>query len=210
MRTLSAPHPAWPEAVDLGFDRIDADPGGALRVVAGLAASAQRLRLPEPFAFGESAHRDATMVRLLATAAAAFVPVDWTLRKPLPDTVPERALCHLPPPRDGGEPGRRWRAAHDVGSCTYRYGPGFVLVHDTRPGGPINRVHVEAGWVGAFRTLAGTDRPPAGGAAADLVDQLAAHQLALRLDDGYAVVLPYHADRRPPPGRVVPSVRPGP
>jgi hypothetical protein len=210
MRTLSAPHPEWPETVELGFGRIDADPDGALRVVAGLAGRAQRLRLPEPFAFGEFAPRDATMVRLLAAAAAAFVPVDWTLREPLPDTIPERALCHLPPPRDDGELGRRWRGAHDVGICTYRYGPGFVLIHDTRPGGPLNRVHVEAGWVDTFRTLAGTDRPPAGGAAADLVDQLVAHQLALRLDDRYAVVLPYHADRRPPPGRVIPSVKPSP
>jgi len=208
MRTLSAPHPAWPEAVELDLGRIDADPEAALRVVAGLAGRAQRLRLPEPFAFGESAHRDATMVRLLAAAAAAFVPVDWTLREPLPGTIPERALCHLPPPRGDGELGRRWCEAHDVGICTYRYGPGFVLVHDTRPGGPINRVHVEAGWVGTFRTLAGTDRPPAGGAAADLIEQLAAHQLALRLDDRYAVVLPYHAARRPPPGRVVRSVKP--
>jgi hypothetical protein len=199
MRTLSAPHPAWPESVDLDFGRIDADPGDALRVVAGLAGRAQRLRLPEPFAFGESAHRDATMVRLLAVAAATFVPVDWTLRKPLPETIPGRALCHLPPPRN--ELGRRWREAHDVGSCTYRYGPGFVLVHDTRPGGPLNRVHVEAGWVDTFRTLAGTCLPPSHGAAVDLLDQLAAHQLALRLDDRYAVVLPYHADRRPPPGR---------
>jgi hypothetical protein len=210
MRTLSAPHPAWPETVELDFGRIDADPDAALRFVAELAGRAQRLRLPEPFAFGEFAHRDATMVRLLAVAAAAFVPVDWTLRESLPDTIPERALCHLPPPRDDGELGRGWREAHDVGSCTYRYGPGFVLIHDTRPGGPINRVHVEAGWVDTFRTLAGTDRPPAGGAAADLIDQLAAHQLALRLDDRYAVVLPYHADRRPPPGRVVPSVKPSP
>ncbi|WP_329058152.1 DUF5825 family protein [Amycolatopsis sp. NBC_01480] len=201
MRTQSAPHPAWPETVELDFGRIDAGPDDALRVVAGLAGSAQRLRLPEPFSFGEEAHRDATMVRLLATAAAAFVPVDWTLRKSLPGTIPERALCHLPPPRDDGEPGRRWREAHGTGTCTYRYGPGFVLIHDTRPRGPINRVHVEAGWVDAFRTLAGTDRPPADGLAADLVDQLAAHQLALRLDDRYAVVLPYHADRRPPPGR---------
>ena len=205
MRTLAAPHPAWPETVELDVGRIDADPGAALRFVAELAGRAQRLRLPEPFAFGVSARRDATMVRLLAAAAAAFVPVDWTLREPLPDTVPERALCHLPPPRN--ELGRHWRAAHDVGLCTYRYGPGFVLIHDIRPGGPINRVHVEAGWVDTFRTLAGTDRPPAGGAAADLIDQLAAHQLALRLDDRYAVVLPYHADRRPPPGRVVPSAK---
>jgi hypothetical protein len=208
MRTLAAPHPAWPETVELDFGRIDADPGAALRVVAGLAGRAQRLRLPEPFAFGEFAHRDATMVRLLAVAAASFVPVDWTLREPLPDTVPERALCHLPPPRN--ELGRRWREAHDVGICTYRYGPGFVLIHDTRPDGPINRVHVEAGWVGTFRILAGTDRPPSDGAAAELLDQLAAHQLALRLADGYAVVLPYHADRRPPPGWVVPSVKPSP
>ena len=208
MRTLSAPHPAWPETVDLDFARIEADPGAALRVVAGLAGRAQRLRLPEPFAFGDSAHRDATMVRLLAVAAATFVPVDWTLREPLPDTIPGRALCHLPPPRN--ELGRRWREAHDGGSCTYRYGPGFVLIHDTRPGGPLNRVHVEAGWVDTFRTVAGTDRPPADGAAADLLDQLVAHQLALRLDDRYAVVLPYHADRRPPPGRAVPPVKPSP
>jgi uncharacterized protein DUF5825 len=208
VRTLSAPHPAWPETVELDFARIDADPGAALRVVAGLAGRAQRLRLPEPFAFGDSARRDATMVRLLAVAAATFVPVDWTLGEPLPDTVPGRALCHLPPPRN--ELGRHWREAHDGGSCTYRYGPGFVLIHDTRPGGPLNRVHVEAGWVDTFRTLAGTDRPPAAGAAADLLDQLAAHQLALRLDDRYAVVLPYHADRRPPPGRAVPSVKPSP
>jgi len=208
MRTLAAPHPAWPETVELGFDRIDADPGAALRAVAGLAGRAQRLRLPESFAFGESAHRDATMVRLLAAAAAAFVPVDWTLRAPLPDAVPGRALCHLPPPRGGGEAGRRWRETHDVGLCTYRYGPGFVLIHDTRPGGPLNRVHVEAPWVETFRVLAGTDAPPAGGAAADLLDQLAAHQLALRWDDRYAVVLPYHADRRPPPGRVVPPAKP--
>ena len=206
MRTLAAPHPAWPETVELDFGRIDADPGAALRVVAGLAGRAQRLRLPEPFAFGEFAHRDATMVRLLAAAAAAFVPVDWTLRESLPGTIPERALCHLPPPRN--ELGRGWREAHDVGSCTYRYGPGFVLIHDTRPGGPLNRVHVEAAWVETFRVLAGTDAPPAGGAAADLLDQLAAHQLALRWDDRYAVVLPYHADRRPPPGRVVPPAKP--
>ncbi|MEV6876595.1 DUF5825 family protein [Amycolatopsis sp. NPDC051128] len=208
MRTLAAPHPAWPETVELDLGRTDADPSAVLRVVAELAGRAQRLRLPEPFAFGEFAHRDATMVRLLAAAAAAFVPVDWILRESLPDTIPERAVCHLPPPRN--ELGRRWREAHDVGICTYRYGPGFVLIHDTRPGGPLNRVHVEAGWVDTFRTLAGTDRPPAGGAAADLVDQLAAYQLALRLDDRYAVVLPYHADRRPPPGRVAPAGKPRP
>src|SRR3954465_11106770 len=60
MRTLAAPHPAWPDTVELDFGRINADPDAALRVVAELAGRAQRLRLPEPFAFGESPHPPAT------------------------------------------------------------------------------------------------------------------------------------------------------
>ncbi|MEU0529207.1 DUF5825 family protein [Amycolatopsis tolypomycina] len=202
MRTLSTPHPEWPVTVEVAV--AGRDPGSAAALLAGLAEREQTLRLSEPVTFGRDPGEDVAVLSLLIAAAAVYVPVDWTLDDLGP--LPDRALWHLPPPGGGDAAAARWREVHRPGLCTYRNGPGFVLIQDRRPTASADeqpaRIRVERDWVAAFHELAEGHRVRAGGRAAQLLPQLVDLHLAVRLADDHAVVLPYHARRRTPPGHV--------
>jgi hypothetical protein len=200
MRTLTTPHPLWPPTHVLHLSEAADDLDTALDVIPQLQADDQRLEFDRPVRFGGRPEFDTAVLRILGAAAAAFVPVDWTLTGDLPWAV--RSVLHLPPPRDNGTvAARTWRAHFRFGLCAYRTGPGFISIHDVRPAGPKNRVIVQDEWAPTFLTLACTDLIPTDERGMTLLEQLAAIELALRVGDDRCVVLPYHAYRWPVPGR---------
>ncbi|ALG09466.1 DUF5825 family protein [Kibdelosporangium phytohabitans] len=156
----------------------------------------QRIRLGTPVRFGVSPSADTRALRFLVTAAERYVPVEWRMLGELP--WPLHTVVHLPPPTETDGPGtavaQQWRRQFDLALCTYRFGPGFVLLRDNRPGKERFRAHLGAGWVRPFRELvAGT------GEDTRLLGELVSAGLAMRLGGQPPVVLAAHLRRWPVP-----------
>lgn len=209
MDTLTEPHPAWPERAVLDLEEASDDVAGAVSFIAGLPAREQALIFDRPVRLGADPEQDVTVLRVLAAAVSAFVQVDWILEGGLPPSwLPLRNLVHLPPPRpDGSDLVTTWRERFVFGLCGYRRGPGFVSIHDVRPGGTKYHISVPGGEL--FLQLAGSDRTPDDPAAAELLDRLGELGLVLMLAPGRPFVLPYHVYRWPVPGRIGAAARTG-
>src|SRR5438132_3550007 len=84
-------------------------------------------------------------LRFLRDAAAARRDVLW--RAKLGSGVPIASITHLPPPAGGTGLALNpavsvWREYYRPDRFTWRSGPGFVLLLDTRPGAPPRRGHL--------------------------------------------------------------------
>lgn len=166
-----------------------------------VAAGARRLELPEPYRFGNSDGDDAAMLRLLAGATTRFLDVRWRLAGDLPWDLP--TVVHLTPPSGGVDPvasalAAGWRERYRFGLCTYRYGPGFVLLRDVRPGRQRKRVTLDGPWVAHFRRFAEHEDAAPVPESAVLRDELTEVGLALRCGHE-RVLLPYRLRRWPVP-----------
>jgi hypothetical protein len=207
MRTLSTRHPAWPDTAILDLDQAVDDLDAALQFVASLPARDQALQFTRPVRLAEDTAHDAAVLQILASAVAAFVPVNWVLTGLLPWSL--RTVVHLPPPRnapDADAVAGEWQRRVKFGLCAWRRGPGFVSIYDVRPNGTKYSLKAPDG---PFLAITSSRETPPPGAAADLLEELAGLDLVLRLDRANTVLLPYHAYRWPVPGRVGSTARTG-
>jgi hypothetical protein len=195
MRTLKPGQASWPDTLTVLTGKSGPE------AVARAERASQRLRLAAPLSLGRDPAADVAALRLLTEAIARQVPVDWALADEPP--WPVRTLVHLPPPRGATGPAARryadqWREQHRFGLCTYRRGPGFVRIHDLRPGGQNRRVMVDDPWAGRFEALAAATADAAVPAFRQLLGELTDTGLAIGLGDRYQV-LPFRPRRWPVP-----------
>jgi hypothetical protein len=189
--------------VTVDTDDLLADPGYATRVVAEAESGSRSLTLPGLIRLGTDPDLDVVALRLLAEATAADVDLRWRLGGEPP--WPLRTVVHLRPPIGAADAaGRRfaarWGELFRFGLCTYRRGPGFVALRDIRPGGIRLRTVADGRWAAAFETLLSSPACPAGDAASSqLLDELLAAGLALRLGADRHAVLPFRLRRWPIP-----------
>lgn len=199
MRT-EQPTALWPQSLEVRLDDLVTDAAAANRVISAARAGRQRVRLVEPVRPGAGSGRDLAVLRLLTAALADLVDVEWELAEEPP--WPARAVVHLPPPATASGAARayarQWRAGHAQGLCSYRCGPGFVRIRDTRPGGPQQNVLITDDWAEGFRALATHPWQWHDARAERLLASLGDADLALRLDGG-THVLPARLTRWPIP-----------
>lgn len=190
----------WPDVVTVDVDDVVGDPADAHRLLTEVEAAAQRLVVRQPVRLGIDPAFDAGWLRFLNAATRRWhLPLHWSLAGKLP--WPLRTVVHMQPP-NSTEPGAaalvsRWRGDFAVALCTFRLGPDFVAIRDRRPGGTAFRAHLDGRWVAAFHTLlegsVNTDDDR------QLLDELTAAGLALRLDTERHVVLAQRLCRWPVP-----------
>ncbi|GAB2722556.1 RiPP maturation radical SAM C-methyltransferase [Kitasatospora kifunensis] len=121
----------------------------------------------------------------------------------LPDP---RLLYHLSPPGQADQPAEldSWRQAHRYGLLHYRRGPGFVVVHDSRPGARRAEIILDTPESGDLLDHYATPRPlpTADHPTFPAVQDLLRDDLLLALG-GLAVALPYRLHRLPLPIEVL-------
>jgi hypothetical protein len=166
-------------------------------VVLDAERTGRRVEVPEPVHLGVDPARDAAVLRILAEATARSVDVEWWLAS-VPDW-PVRAVSHLRPPagsvdRAGDGFVRDWRAAFEPGACTYRRGPDFIAVRDTRPGGRLRAV-LAGPAASTFEALVATVDSPTDAYSRQLLDELTELQFVLRLSATHHAILPYRLPR---------------
>jgi hypothetical protein len=190
-------------AVTVNTDEFLADPEYASRVMAETESRSRPLTLLGPIRLGADPDLDVVALRLLAEATSGHVDLHWELGGEPP--WPLRAVVHLRPPigaanAAGRRFATRWAELFRFGLCTYRRGPGFVALRDIRPDGERLRTVADGRWATAFETLLSTPACPNGDAASrQLLDELHTAGLALRLDGGRHVLLPFRLRRWPIP-----------
>lgn len=188
----------WPETVVLVIDELLADEAQWTRAISTAQESAQRLELREPIRFGDDVRRDVATLRFLKAATEQYVRLSWRLEGDPP--WPLRTVSHLRPPEESGTPlVSAWRRQHSFGLCTYRIGPGFVLLRDSRPDGQKIRAKLTGPWVEVFQRLVSEDRHGADDQAEQLLRELQNAGLALVFGDGRHLVLPTRLSRWPVP-----------
>jgi hypothetical protein len=104
---------------------------------------------------------DFAVLRLLGAAMETGVRIDWTLGSATPHGLD--CVVHLPPPaRAEGNTAKetlaRWRERHQVGLCSYRYGPDFIAIRDIRRAEASFRATLDEPHTTRFRALAEATR----------------------------------------------------
>jgi hypothetical protein len=114
-----------------------------------------------------------------------------------------QVLFHLAPPETADRPDvlRSWRTAFRYGLLHYRRGPGFLVVHDARPGARSPRTIVDDPQaVAMLDENAGPLPLPSGRSPA--IRELLDSRLLLVMG-GHAIPLPYRLQRLPLPVEVL-------
>lgn len=186
----------WPDTMAVDLDDVLADPD---RLLTTAEDTVRELEVRQPVRLGVDPTFDARWLRFLGMATMRYQPPRWRLTGELP--WPVRTVVHYAPPTAAdaacAESVDQWRAQHGVALCTYRCGPGFVALRDRRPGGQSIRAMLAEKWVEPFHDL--LDRPADTAATRQLLEELSAVGLALRLDAGQHVVLAQRLSRWPVP-----------
>jgi len=164
---MTDPQARWPETVLADLTKPAATVAGARRL-------GQVVTIADPVRFGGGAD-DFAVLRLLGAAMEAGVRMDWTLGSATPLRLDD--VVHLPPPaRAEGRVAKatlvRWRERHQVGLCSYRYGPDFVAIRDIRRAEASFRATLDEPHTTRFRALAAAAR----------VDELTGDDLMLLSD----------------------------
>lgn len=138
-------------------------------------------------------------LRFLRDATTHGLQVAW--RSHLGTGVPIAAIAHLPPPNGGTDLALNpaaavWRERFRPDSFIWRQGPGFILLMDTRPGGPPRRYRLtEPDVLHVFQQLQ-TPRAFAEPRLEAPIAALDGARAVLKLD-GLALALPVHQIRPP-------------
>jgi hypothetical protein len=183
----------WPATMAVNLDDVLVDPD---RLLTAAEETVRDLEVRQPVRLGVDPAFDARWLRFLGMATARYQPLRWRLTGELP--WPVRAVVHYAPPAAADAEGvDQWQAQHGVALCTYRCGPGFVALRDRRPGGQSIRAMLADRWVEPFHAL--LDRPADTPDTHQLLDELTAAGLALRLGADQHVVLAQRLSRWPVP-----------
>ncbi|WP_406272606.1 DUF5825 family protein [Nocardia sp. NBC_00881] len=164
---MTAPLARWPETVVADLTKPAATVADARRL-------GQVVTIADPVRFGGGAD-DFAVLRLLGAAMEAGVRMDWTLGSAAPSGLDD--VVHLPPParaegRTAEQTLARWLERHQVGLCSYRYGPDFVAIRDIRRAEASFRATLDEPHATRFRALAAATR----------VDELTGDELMLLAD----------------------------
>ncbi|MEU4343136.1 DUF5825 family protein [Nocardia sp. NPDC023852] len=164
---MTAPLARWPETVVADLTKPAATVADARRF-------GQVVTIADPVRFGGGAD-DFAVLRLLGAAMEAGVRMDWTLGSAVPSELDD--VVHLPPParaesRTAEQTLARWLERHQVGLCSYRYGPDFVAIRDIRRAEASFRATLDEPHATRFRALAAATR----------VDELTGDELMLLAD----------------------------
>lgn len=187
----------WPDVVTVDLDAVLDEPAAAEQLLTDVEAAAQRLAVRQPVQLGVDPAFDAAWLRFLNAATRRwYLPLSWSLVGELP--WPVRTVVHMRPPESAAAAVvAQWREEFSVALCTFRLGPDFVAIRDRRPGGTAIRAHLAGRWVAPFHSLL------AGNVNTDddrqLLAELTAAGLALRLDERRHVVLAQRLSRWPVP-----------
>ncbi|WP_327117680.1 DUF5825 family protein [Nocardia sp. NBC_01730] len=146
---MTDPLARWPETVIADLTKPDETVAAARRL-------GQVVTIADPVRFGGGAD-DFAVLRLLGAAMEAGVRIDWTLGSAAPHGLD--GVVHLPPPAHAEgytakETLARWRERHQVGLCSYRYGPDFVAIRDIRRAEASFRATLDEPHTTRFRALA--------------------------------------------------------
>lgn len=186
----------WPDTMAVDLDDVLVDPD---RVLTAAEETVRDLEVRQPVLLGVDPTFDRRWLRFLGMATMRYQPLTWRLAGVLP--WPMRTVVHYAPPTTadaaGAEEVEQWQAQHGVALCTYRCGPDFVTLRDRRPGGQSIRAVLADRWVAPFHDL--LDRPADTADTRQLLDELIAAGLALRLDAEHHVVLAQRLSRWPVP-----------
>lgn len=143
-------------------------------------------------------------VRTLRDHTARAQPLSW--RGDLSGLPDPRILYHLSPPTEADPSADldTWRKTHRYGLLHVRRGPGFVVVHDSRPGAARSEIVVDTPESGSLLDHYDSPRPlpAAGHPSCSAVQDLLRDGLLLALG-GLAVALPYRRHRFPLPIEVL-------
>lgn len=186
----------WPDTMSVDLDDVLADPERSLTAA---EETVRDLEVRQPVRLGVDPTFDVRWLRFLGMATMRYLPLRWRLTGELP--WPVRTVVHYAPPTAADAVSvagvHQWRAQHGVALCSYRCGPGFVALRDRRPGGQSIRAVLTDRWVEPFHNL--LDRPADSADTHQLLDELTAAGLALRLDTDHHVVLAQRLSRWPVP-----------